>query len=86
MIDTGPTKRKAPMTVVEVNALRSPGRHSIGDGLILVVNPSGSRAWLARFRDATGRRLAKRDDARTLATLRAEGLTPEAVRERLGFR
>lgn len=38
------------------------------------------------IRDATGRRLAKRDDARTLATLRAEGLTPEAVRERLGFR
>lgn len=39
----------------------------------------------ALIRDATGRRLAKRDAARTLATLRTEGMTPEAVREMLGF-
>ena len=56
MEKVSPTKRKAPATVVEVNALRTPGRHSIGDGLILVVNPGGSRAWLTRIRDATGRR------------------------------
>ena len=37
------------------------------------------------IRDTTGRRLAKRDADRALATLRAEGMTPEAVRERLGF-
>lgn len=32
--------------------------------------------------DETGRRLAKRDDARSLGTLRAQGLTPEDIRER----
>ncbi len=35
-------------------------------------------------RDAAGRRLAKRDDARALATLRAEGATPQAVRRMAG--
>ncbi len=38
------------------------------------------------IRDAAGRRLAKRDDARALATLRAEGATPASVRQRLGLR
>jgi glutamyl-Q tRNA(Asp) synthetase len=37
------------------------------------------------IRDADGRRLAKRDDARALATLRAEGATPGEVRAMLGF-
>lgn len=37
------------------------------------------------IRDASGRRLAKRDDARALATLRAEGATPESIRRQLGF-
>ncbi len=37
------------------------------------------------IRDAGGRRLAKRDDARALATLRAEGATPEGIRRRLGL-
>ena len=37
------------------------------------------------IRDATGRRLAKRDDARALATLRGAGATPADVRERLGL-
>lgn len=55
MNNVSPTRRKAPATVAEVNALRTPGRHSIGGGLILVVNPGGSRAWMTRFRDATGR-------------------------------
>ena len=32
------------------------------------------------LRDATGKRLAKRDDARAIRTYRAEGLRPEDVR------
>jgi glutamyl-Q tRNA(Asp) synthetase len=36
--------------------------------------------------DETGRRLAKRDRARTLADLRAEGATPESVRAMVGFK
>ncbi len=35
------------------------------------------------IRDDKGRRLAKRDDARALATLRAEGATPATIRARL---
>jgi glutamyl-Q tRNA(Asp) synthetase len=35
--------------------------------------------------DAAGRRLAKRDDAETLASLRAEGADPAGIRARLGF-
>jgi glutamyl-Q tRNA(Asp) synthetase len=35
--------------------------------------------------DETGKRLAKRDDARSLKTLRAQGWTPERVRSELGF-
>ncbi len=37
------------------------------------------------IRDEAGRRLAKRDDARALATLRAEGATPHDVRHMLGL-
>ena len=37
------------------------------------------------IRDETGRRLAKRDDARALATLRAEGARPEDIREMVGM-
>jgi glutamyl-Q tRNA(Asp) synthetase len=37
------------------------------------------------IRDAAGRRLAKRDDARALATLRAEGASPADVRRMVGF-
>lgn len=37
------------------------------------------------IRDAQGRRLAKRDDARALRTLRAEGATPADVRHMLGL-
>lgn len=36
--------------------------------------------------DEAGKRLAKRDDARSLSTLRAEGVTPEDVRKLIGFR
>ncbi|GMG84462.1 tRNA glutamyl-Q(34) synthetase GluQRS [Paralimibaculum aggregatum] len=37
------------------------------------------------IRDEAGRRLAKRDDARALASLRAEGATPADIRARLGL-
>lgn len=37
------------------------------------------------IRDAAGRRLAKRDDARSLATLRAEGATPAGIRAMVGM-
>jgi len=36
--------------------------------------------------DDTGKRLAKRDDARSLRALREQGWTPERVRSELGFR
>lgn len=37
------------------------------------------------IRDESGRRLAKRDDARALRTLRAEGATPADIRRRVGL-
>ena len=37
------------------------------------------------IRDGDGRRLAKRDDARSLAALRAAGETPGDIRRRLGL-
>lgn len=37
------------------------------------------------IRDAEGRRLAKRDDARALRTLRAEGATPQDIRRMVGL-
>lgn len=37
------------------------------------------------IRDAAGRRLAKRDDARAIAAYRAEGVTPAALRARLSL-
>jgi integrase len=50
------TKRTKPATVAEVNAMRSAGRHSVGDSLILAVSASGSRSWIARVRDPIGKR------------------------------
>ena len=38
-----------------------------------------------RLLPARGRRLAKRDDARAIATLRAEGVIPRDIRARLGL-
>lgn len=55
-------RRTRIATVAEVNAMRSPGRHSVGESLILVVGPAredgsvGSRSWVARVRDPMGRR------------------------------
>lgn len=37
------------------------------------------------IRDAAGKRLAKRDDARALSLLRAEGATPQDIRRRIGL-
>ena len=37
------------------------------------------------IRDETGKRLAKRDDARAIATYRAEGTTPEDIRRMVGL-
>jgi glutamyl-Q tRNA(Asp) synthetase len=37
------------------------------------------------IRDAAGKRLAKRDDARALSLFRAEGATPEDIRRRIGL-
>jgi len=50
-------RRTKPATVAEVNSMaRSPGRHSVGDSLILCVGPSGAKSWVARVRDASGKR------------------------------
>ena len=37
------------------------------------------------IRDETGKRLAKRDDARAIATYRADGATPDDIRRRVGL-
>ena len=37
------------------------------------------------IRDDAGKRLAKRDDARAIATYRAEGLTPQDIRVMTGI-
>ena len=37
------------------------------------------------IRDETGKRLAKRDDARAIATYRAEGATPADIRAMVGL-
>lgn len=37
------------------------------------------------IRDETGKRLAKRDDARALRTYREDGLTPQDIRRRIGL-
>lgn len=37
------------------------------------------------IRDDAGRRLAKRDDARAIATYRADGLTPASIRTKIGL-
>lgn len=81
-------RRTKPATVAEVNALaRSAGRHSIGESLILCVSSSGARSWVARIRDAQGKRrdmglgpfadltLAEaREKARTLRKAGKDGL------------
>ncbi|WHO39127.1 tyrosine-type recombinase/integrase [Sphingobium sp. AP49] len=81
-------RRTKPATVTEVNSLaRKPGRHSIGESLILCVSESGAKSWVARVRDSDGRRrdmglgpfadltLAEaREKARTLRKAGRDGL------------
>lgn len=42
-------KAPAPLTVKQINALSSAGRHRVSDGLYLRITPSGSRYWDARI-------------------------------------
>lgn len=89
-----PTRLKKA-TVLEINTMRAPGRHSVGEGLILVVGVSGSRSWIARIRDAGGCRRdlglgrypeVSLDEARTRAAeIRRQvrdGIDPVAQRRR----
>ena len=41
--------RRKPLTAVAVRQLSTPGRYSDGNGLYLVVDPSGARRWLLRI-------------------------------------
>lgn len=87
---------KGPATAREVAAkAKQPGRHSLGDNLILNVSASGSASWTARVRDPQGRRreiglgpladvtLADaREKARELRACKAQGKDPVAEKRR----
>lgn len=46
----GKTKRAlSPLTAVRVKSIREPGRYGDGNGLYLVVEPSGARRWMLRI-------------------------------------
>jgi hypothetical protein len=45
------TRRRHPdkaLTAVRINALKKPGRYADGNGLYLVVDPSGAKRWVLR--------------------------------------
>ena len=44
----GPHREKI-LTTVQVRALKAPGKHADGNGLYLVVDPSGAKRWLLRI-------------------------------------
>jgi len=44
------------LTAVKVKALKRPGRYADGNGLYLIVEPSGAKRWMLRIM-AQGRRL-----------------------------
>lgn len=44
------------LTVARIKAIREPGRYTDGDGLILVVKPSGAQSWVLRVRIGGERR------------------------------
>jgi integrase len=46
----------ARLNAVQVRALSEPGRHPVGDGLILCIKPGGSRSWLYRIQSGGKRR------------------------------
>lgn len=37
------------LTTLQVKALKKPGRHTDGDGLLLEIKPSGAKSWIARL-------------------------------------
>ena len=57
--------------------------HVLLQGLLNLPHPAYHHHAL--IRDEAGRRLAKRDDARAIATYRAEGATPADIRRMLGL-
>lgn len=46
----------AKLTAKAVAAEKRPGRHSVGDGLYLLVGPNGSKSWVVRVQKAGTRR------------------------------
>ena len=38
------------LTAIKVNSLKKPGRYGDGNGLYLVVDPSGAKRWILRTR------------------------------------
>lgn len=57
--------------------------HAVLQGLLSLPTPDYFHHRLVR--DAGGKRLAKRDDARALSLYRADGMSPEDIRRRLGL-
>lgn len=57
--------------------------HVVLQGLLGLPTPTYHHHRL--IRDEVGKRLAKRDDARAIATYRAEGATPEDIRRMVGL-
>jgi integrase len=87
------TNRK-PLTAVAVRQLTAPGRYSDGNGLYLVIDPSGARRWLLRIVVQRRRRdiglgsarlvplVAARDTAVEMRRLARDGGDPIAERRR----
>lgn len=71
------------LVVRGVDLFEAAGLHRILQALLALPAPAYHHHPLVR--DADGRRLAKRDDARALARFRAEGATPDDIRRRLGL-
>lgn len=46
----------AKLNAVQVKALNTPGRYPAGNGLILNINPGGSKSWLLRIQSEGRRR------------------------------
>ncbi|MEO0818720.1 MAG: Arm DNA-binding domain-containing protein, partial [Pseudomonadota bacterium] len=80
------------LTALQVRAAKEPGRYQGGDGLMLVVKPSGSRSWALRIQ-VNGRRrefglgaakdvslAAARSKAHEIRTLYRSGVDPVAAR------
>lgn len=64
------------LTVARIKAIREPGRYTDGDGLILVVKPSGAQSWVLRVRIGGERRDIGLGSTKvlTLAEARAKAL------------